>query len=269
MKITVKAKGKDSENNNGELQNNEHLNKLQKIETEEELKAKEKQNQIDSLLEYFEKSAADSPELIKDKESYFNSKEFDDHSNENFDFNKKRRAELEDRVVYLEDVYNQEEKKSKNTIPWRNYLVYLMIITSLSCCVTFSKYITEVSGGGSGTVASFNVSAYLVDGSNNKTYTFSESSNSFPLEFRTANELQTYYLLVENKSDVTVDAIFNITNAENHKFEIATTDGTAVINGNTVEIGAGKSKTIELFFFGATKTVTDNATLTITVEQVD
>ena len=154
MKITIKAKGKDPENNEEELQKKQQLEELQRAEAEKELAAKAKQAQIDSLLEHFEKEAADSPELIKDKDSYFNSKEFNDLSNESFDFNKKRRAELEDRVVHLEDVYEQEKKKSKNTIPWRNYLVYLMIITSLSCCVSFSKYITEVSGGGAGTAFS-------------------------------------------------------------------------------------------------------------------
>lgn len=279
MKIRIKAKGKDSENNNDEFQNNDQLDDIQKIETEEELKAKEKQKQIDDLLEHFEKEAADSPELIKDKDSYFNSKEFDNLSNENFDFNKKRRAELEDRVVHLEDVYEQEQKKSKNTIPWRNYLVYLMIITSLSCCVTFSKYITEVSGGGSGTVAKFDVQLNLMNQNGtvaqaytNTTVDYSSGGTVVRHFFKSKGESGSEWLQVVNNSDVTVKVTFNCSlvdgGAAIHPIKFFS-DSAGTKEITYVNIAPGGRSNIYVFFYTAEKSATERIKIDMNVEQVD
>ncbi len=270
MKITIKAKGKDSENNNDELQNNEQLNKLQKIETKEEIKAKEKKKQIDNLLEHFEKAAADSPELIKDKDSYFKSKEFEDLSNESFDFNKKRRAELEDRVVHLEDVYEQENKKSKNTIPWRNYLVYLMIITSLSCCVTFSKYITTASGGDAGTIAKFDVGLYLLNSYNGTVNTaYGDSAIDYgKATFKTTSQNYTYYFRVVNNSDVTVNAKLNIGGVTSHNvFCTSTADTSTKITSLT--LAPGESKPFCIHAYPAAGIVTETLTFDVVIEQID
>ena len=270
MKITIKAKGKDPENNEEELQKKQQLEELQRAEAEKELAAKAKQAQIDSLLEHFEKEAADSPELIKDKDSYFNSKEFNDLSNENFDFNKKRRAELEDRVVHLEDVYEQEKKKSKNTIPWRNYLVYLMIITSLSCCVSFSKYITEVSGGGAGTVAKFDVDLFLLNSYNGTVNTtYGDAAIDYgKATFKTTSQNYTYYFKVVNNSDVTVKAKLNVSGVTAHNvFCTSTEDISTKITSFT--LAPGESKPFCIHAFPAANVVTETLTFDVVVEQVD
>ncbi len=270
MKITIKAKGKDSENNEEELQNQQQLEELQRIEAEKELAAKEKQKQLDSLLEHFEKEAADSPELVKDKDSYFNSKEFENLSNESFDFNKKRRAELEDRVVHLEDVYEQEKKKSKNTIPWRNYLVYLMIITSLSCCVTFSKYITTASGGGSGTVAKFDVGLYRLNSYNGTVNTtYGDSAIDYgKATFKTTSQNYTYFFRVVNNSDVTVNAKLNIGGVTAHNvFCTSTADTSTKITSLT--LAPGESKPFCIHAYPAAGVVTETLTFDVVIEQID
>ena len=272
MKITIKAKGKDPENNEEELQKKQQLEELQRAEAEKELAAKAKQAQIDSLLEHFEKEAADSPELIKDKDSYFNSKEFNDLSNENFDFNKKRRAELEDRVVHLEDVYDQEKKKSKNTIPWRNYLVYLMIITSLSCCVTFSKYIATANGGSQGTIAKFDVKLGVT--ADNGSFVDIESAKTSRFDFGEVvldpiTNCKMYPLTIENGSEVTIKVRFETSTLQYHKFKFGDTSGGPNDNLSYITVPARTTKTAYLYFYSAEETISESLTLDMIVEQVD
>lgn len=271
MKITIKSKGNNSEDNSEDLKRQEELLELQRIEAEKERQAKEKQAQIDSLLEHFEKEAADSPELIKDKDSYFNSKEFNDLSNESFDFNKKRRAELEDRVVHLEDVYDQEKKKSKNTIPWRNYLVYLMIITSLSCCVTFSKYIATASGDGSGTVAKFDVDLFLLNSYNGTVNTtYGDAAIDYgTTTFKSGGDKQVYYFRVVNNSDVTVTADLVISGVSSHNVFCCTSETDETQKVTSLTLLPGESKPFCMHAYPASGMVKETMTFDVVVEQVD
>ncbi len=274
MKITIKAKGKDPENNEEELQKKQQLEELQRAEAEKELAAKAKQAQIDSLLEHFEKEAADSPELIKDKDSYFNSKEFNDLSNESFDFNKKRRAELEDRVVHLEDVYEQEKKKSKNTIPWRNYLVYLMIITSLSCCVTFSKYIATANGGSQGTIAKFDVELHILgsfDGEDLPDFSYEDTPtiDYGATTFKSGGDKQVYYFRVVNNSDVTVTADLVISGVSSHNVFCCTSETDETQKVTSLTLLPGESKPFCMHAYPASGMVKETMTFDVVVEQVD
>lgn len=287
MKITVKAKtdgyddaAKESKIENATEKTTEYVTNSANESANENINEStnaslEKQQQIDSLLEHFEQYAADSPDLIKDKDSYFNSKEFDALSNENFDFNKKRRAELEDQVVHLEDVYEQEKKKTRNTIPWRNYLVYLVIITSLSCCVTFSKYITEVSGGSSGTIAKFGVEVQIADDSG--VYTNIESAKtarfSFPaIDLDPVNSVKSYPIKVKNTSDVTVRLYVSMDALEHHVFKLGNTATAPETSLSYIEIPANYTSDQPVgyfFFYVADSTVSDTVNFDIIIEQVD
>lgn len=267
MKITIRAKSKaDDFNDSAEKSKNENTNENAFLE---------KQQQIDSLLEHFEQYAADSPDLMKNKDSYFNSKEFDDLSNESFDFNKKRRAELEDQVVHLEDVYEREKKKTRNAIPWRNYLVYLVIITSLSCCVTFSKYITEVSGGSSGTIARFGVEVQVADDSGVYTDIGSAKTTrfSFPtIELDPVNSVKSYPIKVKNNSDVTVRLYVSMDTLEHHTFKLGNTATAPETSLSYIEIPANYTSDEPVgyfFFYAADSTVSDTVNFDIIIEQVD
>lgn len=269
MKINVKKGQEPERNDNDELdkvQNMEELQTAEKtntVETDEEIKVKEKYKNIDDLLDHFEKRAADSPDLIKDKDSYFNSKEFNELSDSNFDFNKKRRAELEGRIVHLEDVYEQENKKKKNTIPWRNYLVYLMIITSLSCCVTFSKYITEVNGSGIGTVAGFD---FQTDIPGMKVGTNEVGFGGL----MSGEEDVVYTVTVQNNSGVSVKAKATLTGDTTHaRIELSPTgtdnlkevEGTFAPNSDPI--------TFYVIVSAPADGVTETAYFTVYSEQID
>ena len=70
------------------------------------------------------------------------------------------------KVESNQDSYNETHGKvykmtHENTIPWRNYLIYGIILTMLSCCVCFAKYISFFSTNTSATVASF---SYKING---------------------------------------------------------------------------------------------------------
>lgn len=274
MKIKVKANG--NEQSDAVKQITETADDFQNI-SEEELKKIEKNKEIDSLLEHFEQYAADSPDLIKDrdKDSYFNSKEFDELSREKFDFNKKRRAELESQVVHLEDVYEQEKKKTRNAIPWRNYLVYLMIITSLSCCVTFSKYITEVSGSGAGSVAKFGVEVQI--GDDNRNYTNIETAKTtryvFPaINLDPVNSVKSYPIKVKNNSDVTVRLRIRMDELQHHEFKLGNTSTPPTTSLDYIDIPANyvSDQPVGYFFFYvADSTATDSINFDIIVEQID
>ena len=51
----------------------------------------------------------------------------------------------------------------KNTIPWRNYIVYIVIISLLTTAFTFSKYMSGANGSGSAAVAKFYVTTSASD----------------------------------------------------------------------------------------------------------
>lgn len=266
MKIKVKAVDKQGLNTENDANAVEIITESVVDATEQE-----KQERIKILLDHFEKEAADSPDIIKDKDVYLHSAEFESLTDEDFDFNKKRRADLEGQIEHLVNSYAEVSAKNKRIHKWQNYLVYLVVITAFSTCVTFSKYISTVDGSSSGTVASFDVSVALLSSPTDTSEgtPFSETSNSYDLSFKSSGEEFPCYVRVTNNSDVTVDAIFEMSGADNHGFAIST-NGTDKIADKTVQLKPGASQVVYLYFYGATKTVTDaNARLTITVQQVD
>lgn len=102
----------------------------------------------------------------------------------------------------------------KNTIPWRNYVVYLVLLSMLTCVFTFSKYMSSASGTSNAVVASFNVEckhdiAATVKMDDNKTYPL--------VNFDAVYDLATkeYTFTATNKSDVDVYLTWTISGADN------------------------------------------------------
>ena len=236
MKIRVKLSAKEPEN-------------VDVLNTEDV----EKNKEIEALLDRFEKKAAEMPDGVL--ASY---QEWDDFSEAAIA--EKHREELVEQAESLEHIYESVAKKSYRASHWRSMAVYMLVVTTMASCVTFSKFITEVSGGGSGTVAAFDVGVYLGD------YVFGNQTDSFELEFEEAKEDQPYTLTLKNNSDVTVKFVFSFTSSGGkHTFSLS---GTGVSN-NEVQIGAGKTSDVVLHFYGAEETVDETARLLIRAEQVD
>ncbi len=213
----------------------------------------EKNKEIEALLDKFDKKALDMPDGVL--ESY---REWDDFSEAAIA--EKHREELLEQAESLEHMYESVAKKSYRASHWRSLAVYMLVVTTMASCVTFSKYLTEVSGGGSGTVAGFDVGVNLGD------YVFGANTEYFELNFEESKADQPYTLTLENNSDVTVKFIFTFTSSEGkHTFSLS---GDGVTNGE-VEIKAGTSGDVVLHFYGAEETIEETAQLLIRAEQVD
>lgn len=63
----------------------------------------------------------------------------------------------------------------KNTIPWRNWIFYIALISMLTCCFTFSKYVSSSSGSSSAVIARFEV-----DCAHNITATITMDNKTYP-----------------------------------------------------------------------------------------
>ncbi len=254
VKIKVKAVSSEARDSNTKRRKSVNTQAVNNFEVEE------KQKQIDALLDYFEKQAVDTPDLVKDKSTYLYSEEFQSLTDDDFDFNKKRREDLEQQAEHLEKVFEETTKKARRSFRWQNYAAYMLVLTVMTSCVTFSKYITEVRGSGSGTVAGFDVSVYK------DARALAVNAEQFELKFEEAEADMPTTLTLKNNSDVTVRFVFTFTNAGGkHTFALT---GSGVSN-NTVEIKAGKSSDVVVHIYGANETVDETAQLSIRAEQVD
>ena len=63
----------------------------------------------------------------------------------------------------------------KNTVPWRNWIFYIALISMLTCCFTFSKYVSSSSGSSSAVIARFEV-----DCEHDITATVEMDGNTYP-----------------------------------------------------------------------------------------
>ena len=108
----------------------------------------------------------------------------------------------------------------KNTIPWRNYVVYIVLLSLLTCVFTFSKYMSSASGTSNAVVASFNVEC-----AHNITATVKmEDNNTYPLiNFDAVYDLveKKYTFIAKNKSDVAVYLTWEISGADNATYSLS------------------------------------------------
>lgn len=129
-----------------------------------------------------------------------------------------------------------------NTIPWKNYVVYIVLLSLLTCVFTFSKYMSNATGTSSATIASFKVDCIAdenlkVDVSTNKgTIKFDGIFDVVP---------KTYTITLQNYSDVSVIVTWNVTSSLSNvkTVTIAKKDTqTGDVNGG-IYIPAGKANT--------------------------
>lgn len=93
----------------------------------------------------------------------------------------------------------------ENTIPWRNYLIYGIILTMLSCCICFAKYITDFSGDNRVTVANFSYSINATDAANTSVKYIANTDEIKNGTFDLDSTLNKYEFAIKNTGQVTVD----------------------------------------------------------------
>lgn len=97
----------------------------------------------------------------------------------------------------------------KNTVPWRNWIFYIALISMLTCCFTFSKYVSSSSGSSSAVIAKFEVDCAhditaTVKMDDNKTYPVMEFAGGIFATNGGSSNSKTATFTAKNSSEVAV-----------------------------------------------------------------
>ena len=171
-----------------------------------------------------------------------------------------------------------------NTVPWRNWAFYLIMLSLLTCCFTFAKYASFASGDAQAAVAKFDVVVTGSATSSPENVTVTPTSLSDPgngtgnlsIVFEKAsdpNVSETITFTVENNSEVTVQissVAFN--SALTHSYSLTGQkggSGTSLSSANFSPIDPGDSTTFTLTVTKHTFSTSETGkTLIIQVDQV-
>lgn len=122
----------------------------------------------------------------------------------------------------------------KNTIPWRNYVVYIVLLSMLTCVFTFSKYMSGTTGSGTAAVAKFEVITKGGLTTDNISVDANSSTPNINLDFEKNDTSKAFYIKVTSNSEVDV----NITVSQ----ENSSLEGTFANGVNSGVISAGNSQ---------------------------
>ena len=100
----------------------------------------------------------------------------------------------------------------KNTIPWKNYVVYIVLLSLLTCVFTFSKYMSGTTGSSDAVVASFKVD---VVGDSACNITASSPTIKLAGGYLGAGSSQEIVFTAQNSSDVAVYLTWSCDNSSN------------------------------------------------------
>ena len=125
-----------------------------------------------------------------------------------------------------------------NTIPWKNYVVYIVLLSLLTCVFTFSKYMSSASYSGDATVAKFNIftSAKI----ENDDISIDTNKNIKELKFTDSNQSKTLTLSIRNDSDVTANILVTKAGSSTYTGNVAITPTVAQ------EVAPGSSTTFSV-----------------------
>jgi hypothetical protein len=205
---------------------------------------------------------------------------------------------LSNQEAYEESHGKIYEMTHNNTVPWRNWAFYMILVSMLTVCFTFAKYASFASGDAQAAVASFNVS---VTGSaaadtnvtatvdSNPTDSQDGSINIVFNEGSNGSSTATITFTITNNSDVTIkvaSVTLSPTQTMRHSYrfigpannagqnmQTLTTSDFAVSNDNGYISAGGQPKTFSLVVDKAENVTSDtkdeNISMVIKVEQVD
>jgi len=195
---------------------------------------------------------------------------------------------LSNQEAYEESHGKIYEMTHNNTVPWRNWAFYLILLSMLTVCFTFAKYASFASGDAQAAVAKFDV---VVTGSASSdtivTASVNNPTDSTPGDIdiiftkdSPKGTTKTITFTVKNDSDVTTKITdVHFTSSLSHTYVLApvngygTGSGTSLSGSNFNEIKAGKSAEFTLTFTRYADTTVDKSDtdkeLVIKVDQVD
>lgn len=198
---------------------------------------------------------------------------------------------LSNQEAYEESHGKLYDMTHNNTVPWRNWAFYLILLSMLTVCFTFAKYASFASGDAQAAVASFNVSInatkqiaddtkITITNPDGKDITDTSNSNDIEIimgETGDNDSEKTVRFTVTNSSDVSVI----ITSVEwqsdpqhTYKFSTAKTAGTenSQLDSSAFDVmkpGTNNPQYFDLTVYKANSPTNENANLIITIEQVD
>ena len=177
-----------------------------------------------------------------------------------------------------------------NTVPWRNWAFYLIILSLLTTCFTFAKYASFATANDSVAVAKFNVVV-------NATKSIAEDTkititNPAGKDITDASNTADINIILDDKNVTEKTVRFTVTNSSDvsviitsvewqsdpqhtYKFSTAKTAGT---NNTPLDSSAfdaikpgatNNSQYFDLTVYKANSNTDENATLIVTIEQVD
>lgn len=103
--------------------------------------------------------------------------------------------------AYEENHGKLYEMTHKNTIPWKNYVVYFVLLSLLTTVFTFSKYMSGANVSGEAVVAKFK---YTISGKSNLNVVIEPNADYDANKFDLDSDETAFVFDVKNESDVTV-----------------------------------------------------------------
>jgi len=181
---------------------------------------------------------------------------------------------LSNQEAYEESHGKIYEMTHNNTVPWRNWAFYLILVSMLTVCFTFAKYASFASGDAQAAVAKFDVQVVGSSAADNVTIGTAQSyDGDISVVFGESGDndaTKAVTFTVTNNSDVTIK-IANVVWADKN----APTHTTRFIYNSSANIAPNNTGTVTLEidkYGSALKETVDNNqshTLQIYVEQVD
>lgn len=179
---------------------------------------------------------------------------------------------LSNQEAYEESHGKLYDMTHNNTVPWRNWAFYIILLSMLTVCFTFAKYASFASGDAQAAVAKFDIAvAGDAAGATNVTIVDPVGNNSgtVNITFNEDNDgPQTITFRVTNNSDVTT----HITSVE---CKLTSDSGNHTVTptydtGNIPSVdNVNNYKDFTLTITKSDTSATASGTLTIKVEQVD
>ncbi len=197
---------------------------------------------------------------------------------------------LSNQEAYEESHGKIYEMTHNNTVPWRNWAFYMILVSMLTVCFTFAKYASFASGDAQAAVASFNVSVnatkQIAEDTNitistpaGKDITDTSNNTDIRIVMGDDNDSEkTVRFTISSSSDVAVKVTsvrWESTPAHNYKLSTAKTVGS---DRNTLSEsdfdkiyadGTNNNQYFDLTVYKAESSIADNVNLVITIEQVD